>query len=94
MSDDPVKIMLDGMTEKPIAIPFPFSVGEYTISNPDDWHRFKRINAALESTATRLRGLLREANYFLEYVPIGIEGEEKRYHKLMSELEKELKDVD
>ena len=43
MSDKPVRIMLDGMSEEPIAIPFPFKIGEYTINNPDDWCDFKRI---------------------------------------------------
>jgi len=43
-----------------------------------------------EATATRRKELLREALYFLEYVPVGIEGKEDRYHKLMSELAKAL----
>ena len=37
-----VKIMMDGMSEEPIAIPFPFEIGEYTINNPDDWLAFIR----------------------------------------------------
>lgn len=43
MSDETVRIMLDGMSEEPIAIPFPFKIGKYTISNPDDWCDFKRM---------------------------------------------------
>ena len=50
---EPVKIMLDGMTEKPIAIPFPFSIGGWIISDPDDWHSFKRINAEFQALADK-----------------------------------------
>jgi hypothetical protein len=56
---EPVKIMLDGMTEKPIAIPFPFSIGGWIISDPDDWHSFKRINADLEFHADNRLVLLK-----------------------------------
>ena len=38
----PVVIMLDGMDETPIALPFPFEIGKYAIRDPDDWHWFRR----------------------------------------------------
>ena len=49
MSDtpEPVRIMLDGMDETPIAIPFPFRVGEYIIRDPDEWNWFRRHYADL-----------------------------------------------
>jgi hypothetical protein len=46
-------------------------------------------------TEHRLRGLLRRANYFLEFVPIGMNDEDiKRFHQLMDELAAELEDED
>jgi hypothetical protein len=50
----PVRIMTDGMSEEPIAIPFPFEIGDRTIANPDDWHTFlrERNNYLLGSIAS------------------------------------------
>ena len=90
--ENPVKIMLDGMTDKPIAIPFPFSIGEYTIGNPDDWHRFKRINAELDATATRRMELLKrviEQEGMIVFAAPGCECEDC---DLVREIEKELAD--
>ena len=55
-------------------------------------HNWARAAKVLEAEAASRKELLREANYFLEYIPVGIEGEEERYHKLMHELEEKLGD--
>ena len=51
----PTRIMLDGMDETPIAIPFPFKIGKYIIRDPDEWNQFRQHYAELEAlTADRL----------------------------------------
>lgn len=66
MSNKPVTIMLDGMSDEPIAIPFPFEIGEFVIRNPDDWHGFKRVNADLQVTNDRRLDLLRDIEHEFE----------------------------
>ncbi len=39
---EPTRIMLDGMNDTPIAIPFPFKIGEYIIRDPDEWNWFRQ----------------------------------------------------
>jgi hypothetical protein len=67
---EPVKIMLDGMTKKPIAIPFPFSIGGWIINDSDDWHSFKRINADLEFHADKRLELLRQCKRMLRHLAL------------------------
>ncbi len=45
-----------------------------------------------EDKSTRLLALLIEANYFLEYIPLGSEEDAGRYHKLMDKIAEELGD--
>ena len=49
----PVVIMLDGMDETPIALPFPFEIGEYVIHGPNEWHWFRRYYEKLVEKVER-----------------------------------------
>ncbi len=68
MSDtpEPVRIMLDGMDETPIAIPFPFKIGKYIIRDPDEWNWFRRHYAELEALTADRKKLLRRCKPWLE----------------------------
>ncbi len=59
---EPTRIMLDGMDETPIAIPFPFKIGEYIIRDPDEWNWFRRHYTELEVLVTDRLSLLQREN--------------------------------